>query len=240
MDKLICIIGKSGSGKTTIANELEKHGLKQIQSYTTRPKRYMDEKGHTFITREEYPKYENEIVAYTYYQDNHYFATQTQIDECDIYVVDWIGFLALKDLYEGDKEISSVYVHTTDKQRSKRMKEDNRNEKDIQDRLKGDQRDFEYVIIKCDYVVHNGELNKAIDEILSIYKKKQNMINSIEAIKAILITGTIIQNVITDQKYILCFIEKRQKYYEINNIHLINNITDDELDNNEWIIYNRK
>ena len=43
---LFLIVGASGSGKTTIANTLEeRYGYKQIQSYTTRPKRYETECG---------------------------------------------------------------------------------------------------------------------------------------------------------------------------------------------------
>ena len=51
---LILLIGESGSGKTTLANQLNKqYGLKILNSYTTRPKRYEDESGHVFITEEE-------------------------------------------------------------------------------------------------------------------------------------------------------------------------------------------
>lgn len=47
--KIINIVGKSGSGKTTIAKELEKLGYNIIHSYTTREPREENEWGHTFI-----------------------------------------------------------------------------------------------------------------------------------------------------------------------------------------------
>ena len=41
---LILLVGKSGSGKTTIAEYLEKHyGMKMLRSYTTRPMRKPNE-----------------------------------------------------------------------------------------------------------------------------------------------------------------------------------------------------
>ena len=56
-DKIICIVGRSGSGKTTAAEYLEElYGLKSIQSYTTRPKRKPNETGHTFVTEDEFDK----------------------------------------------------------------------------------------------------------------------------------------------------------------------------------------
>ena len=50
------IVGKSGSGKTTLVNELRKYGYTSVESYTTRPKRFKNETGHTFITEEEFDR----------------------------------------------------------------------------------------------------------------------------------------------------------------------------------------
>ena len=49
-EPLFLFVGKSASGKTTVANMLEeKHGHVQVQSYTTRPPRYEGEVGHIFV-----------------------------------------------------------------------------------------------------------------------------------------------------------------------------------------------
>ena len=56
---IVLIVGESGSGKSTICDELTKrYGLKQVKSYTTRPRRSEDEDGHTFISDEEFKELE--------------------------------------------------------------------------------------------------------------------------------------------------------------------------------------
>lgn len=84
---LFLFVGKSGSGKTTIANMLENNGYSQVQSYTTRPPRCENERGHIFISEEEYNQLNN-VVAATLYNDYHYCTTLDQIQDADIYVVD--------------------------------------------------------------------------------------------------------------------------------------------------------
>ena len=84
----ILIIGRSGSGKSTLANYLtEKYGLKQLESYATRPMRVKNEKGHRFITPEEAKNF-TDRVAETVINGYEYFATRQQVDECDVYVID--------------------------------------------------------------------------------------------------------------------------------------------------------
>ena len=39
MSKIIVLVGASGSGKTTIGKELEKHGVENLLSFTTREQR---------------------------------------------------------------------------------------------------------------------------------------------------------------------------------------------------------
>lgn len=92
---LLLFIGKSASGKTSIADLLEKrHGHKQVYSYCTRSPRYENEIGHIFITEDEF-KQLGELAAYTFYNGHHYGTTFEQLDECDIYVIDIPGIKSL-------------------------------------------------------------------------------------------------------------------------------------------------
>ena len=88
---LILICGKSGSGKTTIANQLTaKYGLKQLKSYTTRPRRKYSESDHMFADKNvfEHHKEGNRIVADATINGYKYWATKEQLDHSDIYVID--------------------------------------------------------------------------------------------------------------------------------------------------------
>ena len=52
---LLCILGKTASGKDLLVNKLcERSGLKQLISYTTRERRVDEGDTHIFISDEEY------------------------------------------------------------------------------------------------------------------------------------------------------------------------------------------
>ena len=124
---LYLFVAKSASGKTTIANILEeKHGYKQVQSYTTRPPRYHGEVGHIFVNNQEFDSL-GELAAYTEYDGNKYGTTVKQLEECDIYVIDVPGVETLlkKNI---DRPIVIIYFNTTVYTRIRRMM--NRHESD--------------------------------------------------------------------------------------------------------------
>ena len=115
---LICIVGRTGSGKDYLAKKLEEKGLKQIKSYTTRPKRNENEDTHTFITKEEADKITDKI-AVTEINGYEYFATYSQVKENDIYVIDPKGFKVLCENLKDEKMIV-VYVKADNEERKKR------------------------------------------------------------------------------------------------------------------------
>ena len=55
---MIILIWESGSGKTTILNELEKNGFKKAINHTTRPKRKTDDElnEYKFLSKDEFNK----------------------------------------------------------------------------------------------------------------------------------------------------------------------------------------
>lgn len=138
---LFLFVGKSASGKTTIANILEtEYGMSQLQSYTTRPKRHENETGHTFITDDEFDKLIN-IIAYTEYNGYRYCATKEQIDAADIYVIDVPGVKTLLEKYHTDRPIVVLYFDTSVVTRINRMIDRGSSDAEIVSRLLNDESD---------------------------------------------------------------------------------------------------
>ena len=119
---LFLFVGQSASGKTTMANLLEeKYGYKQVESYTTRKPRFDGERGHIFVSEEEFNNL-GELAAYTYYNGNHYGTTFEQLDECDIYVVDIPGVESLlQKLQNSSRPICIFYFNASVYNRILRM-----------------------------------------------------------------------------------------------------------------------
>lgn len=146
MNFVLLLIGESGSGKSTIAQKLcEEYGLKELQSYTDRPKRYEGETGHIFVTKEEADEIylRERIVAYTEFNGNRYFATMKQLEESDIYVIDPDGLESLVKSYDMiTKSIYAIYVLTTERERYERMRNRGDSEEMALQRLSHDREKF--------------------------------------------------------------------------------------------------
>lgn len=87
MTMMFLIMGRTGSGKDTLANILAEKGWTGVKSYTTRPKRHEDEDTHIFITAEEATTYTDK-VATTTINGYEYFATASQVENASYYIID--------------------------------------------------------------------------------------------------------------------------------------------------------
>lgn len=154
---LFLFVGRSASGKTTIADLLEsEHNYKQVSSYTTRAPRYDGEIGHIFVTKEEFDAL-GELAAYTLYNGNEYGTTFKQLEECDIYVIDVPGVETLLQK-EIDRPIVVVYFDTTVYTRINRMLARGDGDMNIVARLLQDEKDDWYH--KLDALVwHHANIN---------------------------------------------------------------------------------
>ena len=122
MSKYIFLItGCSGSGKTTITEQLEqRYGLKSIQSYTTRQPRYDGETGHIFVSNEEFDKL-TDMVGYTEFVANRYCATAEQVENNDLYVIDPKGIDFFMKSYKGNKIPKVIFISSDLTTRYERM-----------------------------------------------------------------------------------------------------------------------
>lgn len=141
---LVALIGRSGSGKTTVANVLEsKCRFRSVESFTTRPKRSEEEKGHIFVTEEWFQKEFSEganekIVAYTEFNGYRYFATESQINCSDVYIIDPEGVKSLKERYHGSKEIITIWFDASPEICKERMLSRGDSPEDVKKRLAND------------------------------------------------------------------------------------------------------
>ena len=120
---LICIMGKTASGKDTLANKLcERTGLRQIISYTTRERRVNEGNTHTFISNDEYQSLEDsgQIAAFTQIGPYKYCCTINQLYKNDIYVIDPIGIQHLREMNLPNLRLVTVYINTPDDVRRER------------------------------------------------------------------------------------------------------------------------
>ena len=159
--KLILLVGASGSGKTTIAKELEKLGYNIIHSYTTRERREPDEWGHRFTKSNKVECFIGEMIAYQQIYGVEYFATREQYMNkgTSIYVVDPKGAKDVKTNVK-DAEVITIFLMADEITRNSRMLF-NRNAGDTQERVERDREIFK--TCKCDYVV---DANREVEEVL--------------------------------------------------------------------------
>lgn len=159
---LYCLVGKSGCGKTTIANELERRfGFRQLESYTTRPKRTPDERGHKFISSEEFSKLKG-ILAYTLFNGYEYCATQEQANESDVYIIDPDGVFTLKNNWDSLRDFVVIGINVPEEELRERMRARGDTEEMIESRVKNDSEKFKDFDKVCDIVIENRDLERTI------------------------------------------------------------------------------
>lgn len=160
---LFLFVGPSGCGKTTVVQNLEnQYGYKTVQSFTTRPRRYDDEVGHTFITDYEFDMLQD-IVAYTNYNGFRYCTTKDQLDSVTSYVVDIPGVETLLKNYNTNRTIVVFYLESTVKVRIERMIDRHDSDTAIIGRLHNDE-EFDWYN-KLDKIVwhYNNIKNKYVE-----------------------------------------------------------------------------
>ena len=135
MKKIVCLLGKTASGKTTIAKELiDKYGFHNWVSYTTRPMRdgEKDGKDYYFVTDEEFAQLPNKIDerAYKVYDGSVWRYSHTDCYQGrSIVVVDRKGLEDYRKFY-GKENVFAVYIDSPDDARKFRYFNRQKNDSD--------------------------------------------------------------------------------------------------------------
>lgn len=93
------IIGRTGSGKTHLAELLKQRGLKPVVSRTTRPPRYPGEDSYIFVSKDEAYACEDSLTE-TEINGYLYYVTENDLKDKDFYIIDPIGAKYLIRFYE--------------------------------------------------------------------------------------------------------------------------------------------
>ena len=164
---IIVLVGKTASGKTTVANELCKnHGYKRIITYTTRPMRdnEVQDVDYHFISDEEFNKMvkNNEFTEYKRYDSAHGVWSYGSVitfeqelsDDCYVIILTPQG---LRDLSKKMSRYIAFYLNVNLKSQLERLKKRGDEEQQIIKRLINDAKDFENVLDIVDYNFYTND-----------------------------------------------------------------------------------
>lgn len=179
MDKVLVLLGKTGSGKTTLANALSKHGYERIVTYTTRPMREgeVNHVDYHFVNEEKFMNMIKDgfLAEYTSYnaQFGHVYYGSAKGDyilsndnKKKVIVLNPYG---LDMIIQNAIPHISVYIDVNPEELVKRTLTRGDNPYEVTRRLKADERDFKDIQNKVGYII-NGE-ESTLDIVNSILEK---------------------------------------------------------------------
>lgn len=179
---MIILIGESGSGKTTILNELVKKGYKKAVNHTTRPIREdeVENPEYIFVNKDEFNTMwdEGKLLQRAEFDGEYYGigADSLQDDVVCIQIVDSIKDVKNRafDLGFDENKITSFYISVPAEERTKRMLARGDSIESIQRRMEIDSEKFKCAKEVVDYVVENKVLADAVEEIIRLDKEHKN------------------------------------------------------------------
>jgi guanylate kinase len=170
---LYVLIGESGSGKTTVQSRMIEEGFKKVVTYTTRPKRPVEinHVDYHFVNEKEF-KFElldkKVLIEHAIYNDWHYGFTLEGINyhnEDYVIILTPQGYATLRKKI-GEKDIMSIYIRTSERERLIRLAKRGDNIDEIMRRIIADRQDFKGVETVVDMVIEDADVSDVIRKIL--------------------------------------------------------------------------
>lgn len=173
------LIGKSCSGKDTIASKLAEKGLKRVVTYTTRPPRKGEKEGENyhFITNEEFERlissgFFAEWRSYDTVDGLWYYGSSVDsydTDEDRIIILNPEGYYSIKKSLD-EHMVKSIYVHSNLKTIRNRLEKRGDKKEEANRRIEHDIIDFKGLENEVDKIIYNNDDNNiddVVDKILS-------------------------------------------------------------------------
>ncbi|MBR6504980.1 MAG: AAA family ATPase [Clostridia bacterium] len=171
---MIILIGESGSGKTTILNELEKRGFKKAINHTTRPKRKTDDElnEYKFLSKDEFNKMwdEGKLLQRAEFNSEFYGISTDSLkpDVACVSITDSVKDIKrrVEDLEIKDVDIKTFYIYVPEEERINRMLKRGDSMEAINIRLEIDKEKFTEAKEVADYTIENVNLEIAVNDII--------------------------------------------------------------------------
>ncbi len=171
---MIVLIGKTCSGKTSIANEMMKLGFHRIVTTTTRDIREGETQDvdYHFVAQDKFKEmiHDNEFVEWKSYITSNgvwYYGTSMDdiksADEKSILIITPDG---LKDLLDKEYNIVSVYIYANNNTIRGRLLSRGDDKNEAERRLKDDNEKFKHVEDMVDKIIYNNA-NDKLEEVVS-------------------------------------------------------------------------
>ena len=177
MHTIFCILGKTGSGKDSLVNEVSaKEGLTSLISYTTRPRRNNEGDSHIFVTEEDY-LFEENILVDTKIGNYYYWSTKEQIEKSDFYIINPNALSTLKEKVGDTVRIITIYITAPEAARLARLR---LRDKEVNlDRIAAEEEQFRVFEEKkdYDYCIHNNHFDCAAAVLQTIVNYERNKHN---------------------------------------------------------------
>lgn len=156
--RIVCILGKTCAGKTTLERTLEQVGFKRLISYTTKNPRAgeLDGVDYRFVTHDQFQELmKNDLLVEWAQHCGKYYGSPIPVgSELFVAVVNPEGYRQFKEIYKN--QVVGVYLNVTEEDAKARNEQTTEKRLDMERRLLEEKEQFRGIENKVDIVLKAG------------------------------------------------------------------------------------